>query len=258
MFRSFIVLAAAALPALSFAVLPCAMLPALSFAGSPALAETKGVVELFTSQGCSSCPPADRLLEALARNPDLIAISFPVDYWDYIGWKDTLASPRFTARQKAYAAVRGDEHVYTPQIVVDGRSDVVGSDEASVDHAINDNNGQEGALSVPIRLEDTDGVLHIRIGGAHGESAKRSANVYVLRVEAKSTVQIARGENKGQKLTYVNVVRAIRQIGEWHGEAQNFDVPELSNDNEGYVVLVQEGSLDHPGTILAAAKGKGI
>ncbi len=88
-------------------------------AGPQADAGPKGVVELFTSQGCSSCPPADRLVSAMARNPDMIAVSFPVDYWDYIGWKDTLASPHFTARQKAYASVRGDGHVYTPQIVVD-------------------------------------------------------------------------------------------------------------------------------------------
>jgi len=253
MFRPLVIFAAAAVP-----MLCCGLLPALSLAGSSAKAETKGVVELFTSQGCSSCPPADRLLETLARNPNLIALSFPVDYWDYIGWKDTLASPRFTARQKGYAAVRGDEHIYTPQVIIDGRADVVGSDSAGVEHAIADNNGLHGALSVPIGLDDSDGVLHIRIGGANGEDAKRTANVYVLRVEARSTVQIGRGENRGQKLSYVNVVRAIRQIGEWHGEAQNFDVPEIEGENEGYVVFVQEGSLDHPGTILAAAKGKGI
>jgi len=253
-FRHLVTFAVAGLTVLSGGLL----LPAWTFAGSPAGAGTKGVVELFTSQGCSSCPPADRLLETLARDPDLVAISFPVDYWDYIGWKDTLASPRFTARQKAYAAVRGDEHIYTPQVIVDGRTDVVGSDSAGVDQAISDNKGLRGALTVPLLLEDGDGVLHIRIGAAQGNDEKRRANVYVLRVEAKSVVEVNRGENKGQKLSYVNVVRAISQIGEWHGEAQTFDVPEIGGENEGYVVLLQEGSLDHPGTILAAAKGKGI
>ncbi len=97
-------------------------------------------------QGCSSCPPADRLLGALARNPAMIAVSFPVDYWDYIGWKDTLASPGFTARQKAYAVVRGDGHIYTPQIVVDGRADVVGSDKDEVKRAIDVNEGPRRRL----------------------------------------------------------------------------------------------------------------
>jgi hypothetical protein len=218
----------------------------------------KAVIELFTSQGCSSCPPADRLLNTLAHNPDMIALSFPVDYWDYIGWKDTLASPLFTARQKAYAMVRGDGHVYTPQIVVDGRSDVVGSDPDEVAHAIDINKGRGGALMVPIRLKDAAGTMHVEIGAGAGDLARANAGVFILRVARTRTVTVERGENRGHNLTYTNVVRAMRRIGEWHGEAANFELTELKGDDEGYVILLQQGSLDQPGTILAAAKSSGF
>ncbi len=227
-------------------------------AESQADAGPKGVVELFTSQGCSSCPPADRLVSAMARSPDMIAVSFPVDYWDYIGWKDTLASPHFTARQKAYASVRGDSHVYTPQIVVDGRADVVGSDKDGLEEAIGSNKGRGGALSVPMRLKDGGGVLHVEIGAGTGDLAKTAAGVFILRVAHTRTVTIERGENKGRAITYTNVVRAMRKIGEWHGEAATFEVTELKSEDEGYVVFLQQGTLEQPGTILAAAKGAGL
>jgi hypothetical protein len=221
-------------------------------------AHKTAVVELFTSQGCSSCPPADRLLASLAHNPGMIALTFSVDYWDYIGWKDTLASPQFTARQKAYAAVRKNGRVYTPQAVVNGEIDVVGSDEDGIKQAIDTHTGQDTALSVPMQLEEKNGVLHIKIASVAGRASNRVASVVVLRVEAHSTVAIRRGENKGQSLTYTNVVRAMREIGEWRGDAADFEVRELTGENEGYVVLLQEGTTDKPGTILAAAKSPGF
>src|SRR5712691_13292673 len=103
---------------------------------SSAQAEPRAVIELFTSQGCSSCPPADKLLAELTGDPSLVAISVPIDYWDYLGWKDTLADPRNTARQRAYAHVRGDGKVYTPQVVVNGSLHVLGSDKAAIERAI--------------------------------------------------------------------------------------------------------------------------
>jgi len=102
----------------------------------PAHADPRAVVELFTSQGCSSCPPADRVLGELAKDPSVIALSLPIDYWDYLGWKDTLADSRFSARQKAYSRARGDREVYTPQAVVNGAAHVIGSDLASIESAI--------------------------------------------------------------------------------------------------------------------------
>jgi hypothetical protein len=212
------------------------------------------VVELFTSQGCSSCPPADRFLSSLAGAPDVVALSLPIDYWDFIGWRDTLASPVFTERQKAYAAARGDDRIYTPQVVIDGLVDAIGSDEAQIAHAIKMSKGRDGALSVPIHLVESHDVLHIDIGaGPEG-----AAGVYVLRVVKSRTVVIGRGENSGRSITYTNVVRAIKKIGDWNGVARSYELPELKGDNEGYVVLLQKGSNSSPGTILAAAKTAGF
>src|ERR1700761_2418884 len=102
----------------------------------PAHAEPRAVVELFTSQGCSSCPPADKVIGDLAKDPSVIALSMPIDYWDYLGWKDTLADSRFSARQRAYSRMRGDREVYTPQAVVNGEVHVIGSDREALDTAI--------------------------------------------------------------------------------------------------------------------------
>src|SRR3954465_15197222 len=104
----------------------------------PAHADPRAVVELFTSQGCSSCPPADQIIGELAKDPNVIALSMPIEYWDYLGWKDTLADSRFSARQKAYSQMRGDRDVYTPQVVVNGTVHVIGSDREGIDDAISD------------------------------------------------------------------------------------------------------------------------
>src|SRR3981189_1454436 len=113
-----------------------------------ASAETLAVIELFTSQGCSSSPAADRLRGELAGDPSLIPISQPIDYWDYLGWKDTLADPRNTARQRAYAHMRDDGQVYTPQVVVNGSLQVLGSDKAAIERAIAQSR-KNGAMSLP-------------------------------------------------------------------------------------------------------------
>ena len=113
------------------------LIAGLLFASSGfAGAAPRALLELFTSQGCSSCPPADKLLGEFAKDPSLIALSLPIDIWDYLGWKDTLSLPGHTARQRAYAEIRGDRQVYTPQLVVNGSMHVVGSDRAAVEHAI--------------------------------------------------------------------------------------------------------------------------
>ena len=228
-------------------------LRAVPAAIAPAEAVTS-VLELFTSQGCSSCPPADRLLTALAHDPSRIALTFPIDYWDFIGWKDTFAEPAFTARQKAYAAARDDSHVYTPQAIIDGLVDAVGSDRAAIEQAVATLKGHNRALAVPMQMREADGVLHIDIGAGEGGPA----GVYVLRVIRSRTVAIGHGENSGRTVTYTNVVRAMRKIGEWDGTTQKFSLPELRSDDEGYVVLLQQGSLERPGAILAAAKSAGL
>jgi hypothetical protein len=118
----------------------------------PAHADPRAVVELFTSQGCSSCPPADKILGELAKDPSVIALSMPIDYWDYLGWKDTLADARFSARQKAYSRMRGDRDVYTPQVVVNGSVHLIGSDRAGIEGAIGDTKKTDAVMSVPVEM----------------------------------------------------------------------------------------------------------
>ncbi|MGH6811792.1 MAG: DUF1223 domain-containing protein [Methylocella sp.] len=212
------------------------------------------VVELFTSQGCAYCPRADQWLATIARAPDVVAVSFPVDYWDYIGWRDTLASPAFTARQKAYAAAHGEANVYTPQAIVNGLADAAGGDRAEIEQAIKSTKGVDGALSVPMHLTETGGHFMVEVAGGSGGPA----GVFVLRVARASTVQIQRGENAGRSVTYTNVVRAIDKLGDWTGQTATFDVPGVARDGEGFVVLVQKGTPERPGAILAAAKNEGL
>ena len=223
---------------------------------APGSARAQGadrVIELFTSQGCPKCPPADRLIADLSQEPGTIALSFPVSYWDYIGWKDTLASTTSTRRQKAYAAARGDRLVYTPQAIVDGIDAQPGADRGAILKATKALKGDNGALTVPLALSETGGMLKIAIGDGRMPDFG-PAGIYVLRVAHAETVQVGRGENSGKSLTYTNVVRALDRIGEWSGHAQTFDIHELKGDNEGFVVLLQAGTPDKPGPILAAAK----
>src|SRR6202049_3681479 len=118
----------------------------------PAHADPRAVVELFPSQGCSSCPPADQIIGELAKDPSVIALSMPIDYWDYLGWKDTLADSRFSARQKAYSHMRGEREVYTPQVVVNGSAHVIGSDSAGIESAIGATRKTDGVMSVPVSI----------------------------------------------------------------------------------------------------------
>jgi hypothetical protein len=212
------------------------------------------VVELFTSQGCAYCPRADQWLAAIARAPDVVAVSFPVDYWDYIGWRDTLASPAFTARQKAYAAAHGEANVYTPQAIVNGLAAAAGGDPTEIEQAIETAKGVDGALTVPMRLSEAGGHIIVEVAGGGGGPA----GVFALRVARASTVHIQRGENAGRSVTYTNVVRAINKLGDWTGKTATFDVPGVARDGEGLVVLVQKGTLERPGAILAAAKTEGL
>ena len=227
--------------------------PSATVAGAAWAQGASRVIELFTSQGCPKCPPADRLIADLAREPGTIALSFPVSYWDYIGWKDTLASTASTRRQKAYAASRGDGLVYTPQAIVDGLDAHPGADRDAILQATETLRGDGGAMTIPLTVSESNSMLKIAVGG--GKGAQHSlAGVYVLRVAHAETVQVGRGENSGRSLTYTNVVRAMDRIGEWTGQAQSFDLHELKGDGEGFVVLLQAGTPDKPGPILAAAK----
>jgi hypothetical protein len=234
------------------------MVGALVSLTSPAgAAGVRNVVELFTSQGCSSCPPADRILSRLARDPATLALSFPVDYWDYIGWKDTLATPSYTARQKAYALASGKGAVYTPQAIVNGLADAVGSNLEAIEQAESETGKRIGVLSVPLTVVERDGKINVSVGAA-GAASPRSAGVYLLALASSRTVTVQRGENAGSTLTYSNVVRAMTKIGEWNGAAVELQA-DLSqaylDDADSYAVIVQAGARTQPSTILAAARG---
>jgi hypothetical protein len=219
--------------------------------GPPAAAEeAKAVIELFTSQGCSSCPPADRLAGELLRDEQLIVLSLPVDYWDYLGWRDTLALHSHTQRQKAYAAVRGDRQVYTPQVVIDGIAQRVGSERGSIERTLAE---LKGKLALPVRLERKNDNLEIDIGGGSGSPAA----IWLLAVTRSKTVAIARGENRGKTITYNNVVCAWQRLDAWTGRPLHRSVPlaEIFGAEVDYaVVLVQSGTAEAPGQIYGAAK----
>src|SRR6202165_3686974 len=145
----------------------------------PAHAEPRAVRELFTSQGCSSCPPADQIIGELAEDPAVIALSMPIDYWDYLGWKDTLADSRFSARQKAYSQMRGDREVYTPQVVVNGSAQVIGSDRAGIESGIGATRKADGVMSVPVTMTQAGKQITVSVAASNEGSAAAHGEVWI-------------------------------------------------------------------------------
>ena len=226
---------------------------AMAATGLPAAAEPgpRAVVELFTSQGCSSCPPADELFTELAREPDLITLTLPVDYWDRLGWKDTLARHAFTERQKAYADVRGDDNLFTPQAIINGRESAEGAERDQIERAAD---ATAAGLKVPLSVARKGDNVVLSVGAAAG-APKSPAVVLLLPYYASREVAIGRGENARRKVTYTNVVRDIRIVGDWTGAPVTQAVPAAElKDYDGVVVLLQQGSPQKPGAILGAAR----
>jgi hypothetical protein len=212
--------------ALIAAAIASGIAPAVRAAGRPV------VLELFTSQGCSSCPPADALLGSLARRPAVIALAWHVDYWDHLGWRDPYASREATARQKAYAHQLGNV-VFTPALVVNGAAVVVGSDHEAVAGAIT----AADALAVPVSLSRTEDGMAVDI-------AASSAPVRALRVvyDPEHATAVGAGENQGEKLHEYRIVRAAEVLGEWDGDARRFTMKPPGRD-QGQVVLLQTADL---------------
>jgi hypothetical protein len=213
------------------------------------------VVELFTSQGCSNCPPADALVRKMSTEPGVVALSYSVDYWDYLGWKDTAARPEFTRRQRAYAETRGDRSIYTPQVVINGRLHAVGSDRTAIDRQITALTDDGRLLDVPVDFEVTREALVIRIGDVPEDRPRPSATVWLIHFEKARTVQIGRGENSGRVVTYANLVRSMQPVGMWKGTALRLELPRretTSDPNGGCAVLVQVDTDGAPGPILGA------
>jgi hypothetical protein len=220
--------------------------------------EPRAVVELFTSQGCSSCPPADRLMGELALDPSLVTLSLPVDYWDYLGWRDTLALHGNSERQREYATVRGDGEVYTPQAVINGVVHALGSDKAAIEQAIAQTRRADAPLTVPVTLTVAGGKAVVTLPAA---ADRGGGEVWLFPVTDKAEVKIARGENRGRTLIYTNVVRRWIKLGTWSGKAETFTVPlaDMPNakfsikDIDHLVAIVQRGSVSEPSLMLGAA-----
>jgi hypothetical protein len=204
---------------------------------------TQGVlVELFTSQGCSSCPPADAFLADLAENQGVIPLALHVDYWDYIGWSDTFAQEKFTKRQRKYAKMNADRMVYTPQMIVAGQTRVKGHDAASVMLGI-------AAVKSTITLTLTRQGDDVVISATSDQALPSDILVDVVRYYPKMTVQIERGENRGQAISYHNIVTSWMNVGEWTGKTPLAMTTRATGDDPIVVILQQEG----PGAVLAAA-----
>ena len=222
----------------------------------PAAADPRAVVELFTSQGCSSCPAADKVLGEIAKDPSVIALSMPIDYWDYLGWKDTLADSRFSARQKAYSHMRGDRDVYTPQVVVNGSVQVIGSDRAGIEGAISNTKKNDSVMSVPVSMTLAGKQINVSVAASNHGAATAHGEVWICSVSRQIPISVGRGENRGRELTYYNVVRSWLKVGDWTGAAGSWTVPLENISREGVdaaVVYVQDGSRDKPGPMLGAA-----
>nr|TFG53812.1 MAG: DUF1223 domain-containing protein [Hyphomicrobiales bacterium] len=213
------------------------------------------LVELYTSQGCSDCPPADEILVDLSRRSDVIALSFPITYWDMLGWRDTLATASNTDRQKAYAEALGRAGTYTPQLVVDGIEDVVGNRRHQVLSAVTRHYAlRREAEPISFSANYAAQNLTIEISGAAPQSIADSgtATIWVMRVLGHAAVAVEEGENKNRMLVYTNIVRDIRRAGSWSGGDKMLSLPlALDPSNyDGVAIIMQSG--EH-GQVLAAA-----
>jgi hypothetical protein len=204
------------------------------------------VVELFQSQGCSDCPPANANVMALSERPDLLTLSFGVTYWDKLGWKDTFASPQYTARQWDYAHAFHRGEVFTPEVVVNGRADVVGANRSELERLIR----REAA-------EQVSGVPDVHINGdvvSIGAGQPISAQIWLVRYDPNIVeVPISRGENSGATLPQKNVVKQLVNLGDWSGGAATYRLPGGGSGRYREAVLVQAGP---GGAILAAARNQ--
>jgi len=225
---------------------------------TPSQAEPHGaggvtLLELFTSQGCSSCPPADELLAEYGDKPGVITLSFSVDYWNYLGWHDTLSSPANSERQRDYALARGDGRVYTPQVVVDGIMHVNGSSEAAIEMAMRNATRRLKDVRVPVSMHADGNSLVVDIGAAPTTSDMREATVWLAVAKDKETVAISRGENRGKKITYTHPVRELTPIGMWAGEAMTLRLPLKDLQTIGGDCLVAMVQVEGAGPVLGAA-----
>lgn len=228
----------AALFSLILAALPCA-----------AAAKTPVVVELYTAQGCGSCGPADAYVAKLAERPGVLVLTFPVDYWDYLGWTDTFAKPEFADRQKAYVAKLSLREPYTPQVVIDGRLQATGLRTEHIDKLVKE------AAKTPLDPPDMKFIAGgKRVDVGSGRAPQGGADVWLIRYDPREQdVAVKSGDNRGQTLVQKNVVREMARLGAWKGRPRAYRLPAASEDGLKTVVVVQQA---HGGRILGLLQQK--
>lgn len=223
-------------------LLPLVLLASAAAYAAPTAEPNPVVVELFQSQGCSSCPPADMVLNDLAGRRDVIALNFAVTYWDYLGWKDSFAQPAFTQRQRDYASAGGRNNVATPQMIVNGRVALVGSRRGEVDQAI-------GRL----RIVNPDPAIRVSGNTIEIAAGKRDkpATLWLVRYDPRAiAVPIKAGENGGRTIVHKNIVRELTALGSWNGRAAHYTVPKGRTELES-VLILQAG---RAGPVIAARR----
>ena len=205
----------------------------LCFAAAADAQSRPAVIELFTSEGCSSCPPAEAVLGEFARRENVLALAFHVDYWDDLGWQDRFGIPDAAARQSAYSRVLGRSTIYTPQVIVDGRSEFLGSDRGRIDGAVSG-----VRAGVPISVAIIGGEVRVELGAGRNQVP---SDVSLVTYLDRAVSAIGRGENSGRTLQEFNIVRSIQPLGHWNGTAESFRRPvsSLPTDATGIAVLVQ-------------------
>lgn len=235
-------------------IVPVWMLLAPLPAAAADIRQPDGVVEMFTSQGCSSCPPADAVVTGIARDGRTLALAWHVDYWDYLGWKDIFAKRAHSDRQRAYARAFGEAQVYTPQAIVNGRTHVVGSDGAAVLAKVERLAGDGKGMVVPIDATLDGDALRVRIPGS---AAAEGATLWMIYLRDHADVDVTRGENSGRKLGYSNIVEAVEMLGMVHGGdlKAEFRLRDLAaRGHDSCALLLQAAAAGGaPGPILGAA-----
>jgi len=227
-----------------FLSLALAALPLTAAAKPPPV-----VVELYTAQGCASCGEANANLIKLASRPQVLALTFPVDYWDYLGWPDTFAKPEFADRQKAYVAQLALREPYTPQVVVDGRAQAGGLQTDKVDKLIDQAAGEHPK---PPQIAFVGGK---RVDVGAGRPPRPGAEVWLVRYDPRQQdVMVKKGDNRGQTVEHINVVREITRLGSWKGRPVAYRLPAASEEGLATVVLVQGAK---GGRILGVGRMKG-
>jgi hypothetical protein len=224
-----------------------AIAASLGFAGFAHAEPRPAVIELFTSEGCNSCPPAEAYVGELAGRSDVLALAFHVDYWDDLGWRDRFGLSQSVERQRTYAQSLRLSGVYTPQVVIDGRADYVGSNRSAIDRAL-----KLSRDGVPVSLSVIDGEARVRLGEKSQPAKGQPADVVLVAYLRKAVSPIGRGENAGRTLEEFNIVRAVQLLGHWDGSTQEFHskLASLPQDTTDVAVLVQSPG---QGGIVAAA-----